>query len=46
MPLQKFEDEVAVGVDSGEIKSSFDLFCGFVSAELFCGVKRRRNEVY
>lgn len=33
MPLQNFEDEVVVGVDSGEVKSSFDLFCGFVSAE-------------
>lgn len=33
MPLQNLEDKVVVGVNSNEVKSLFDLFCGFVSAE-------------
>lgn len=31
--LQDVEDEFVVGVDSGEVESSFDLFCRFVSAK-------------
>jgi hypothetical protein len=31
--LQDLKDEVVVGVNSSEIKSTFDLFSWFVSAE-------------
>lgn len=31
--LQDVEDEVVVGVNSGEVESSFDLLCRFVSTK-------------